>query len=235
MRKAQSLSDWDTTIAAYLSSRHALGRAYLHEEWVFTRLRRFLVQAGATELDEALFERWRAQFYRLGSSARSMYERTVYNFCRYRRRTHPGCFVPDAMSLARQKPYPLPTIIDPEQVVRLLDHVSGLSPGTRSPLRAQALRLAVVLLYTAGLRRGEVVRLTLGDVDAQAGLLRIRSRSSTSPAGFHCRPAPVPRFRTSLPCADARDSTMGLVRRCCARWARVATAGTACSTHSSVR
>jgi integrase len=36
------------------------------------------------------------------------------------------------------------------------------------------MRLAVVLLYTAGLRRGELVRLTLGDVDAQAGVLRIR-------------------------------------------------------------
>ncbi len=36
------------------------------------------------------------------------------------------------------------------------------------------MRLAVVLLYTAGLRRGELVRLTLGDTDAQGGVLRIR-------------------------------------------------------------
>ena len=36
------------------------------------------------------------------------------------------------------------------------------------------LRLALVLLYTAGLRRGELVRLTLGDVDPRAGVLRIR-------------------------------------------------------------
>jgi integrase len=65
-------------------------------------------------------------------------------------------------------------MIEPAQVVRLLDHVSGLCPGGRSPLRAAALRLAVVLRYTAGLPRGEVVRLTLGDVDAHAGVLRIR-------------------------------------------------------------
>ena len=36
------------------------------------------------------------------------------------------------------------------------------------------LRLAVVLLYTAGLARGEVAGLTLGDVDAEAGVVRVR-------------------------------------------------------------
>jgi integrase len=36
------------------------------------------------------------------------------------------------------------------------------------------MRFAIVLLYTAGLRRGEVVRLTLSDVDTKDGVLRIR-------------------------------------------------------------
>lgn len=36
------------------------------------------------------------------------------------------------------------------------------------------MRFAVILLYTAGLRRGEVVRLQLADVDAGQGVLRIR-------------------------------------------------------------
>lgn len=44
----------------------------------------------------------------------------------------------------------------------------------RSPLRPAVMRLAVVLLYTAGLRRGELVRLALGDVDSTRGVLRIR-------------------------------------------------------------
>ena len=43
--------------------------------------------------------------------------------------------------------------------------------GTGGPV---VLRLAVVLLYTAGLRRGELLRLTLADVDPTAGVLRIR-------------------------------------------------------------
>ena len=42
-----------------------------------------------------------------------------------------------------------------------------------------------MLLYTAGLRRGEVARLTLGDVDAGAGCCGSANPSSTSRAG--CR------------------------------------------------
>jgi integrase len=37
------------------------------------------------------------------------------------------------------------------------------------------MRLAVVLLYTAGLRRGELLRLTLADVDPRHGILQIRA------------------------------------------------------------
>ncbi|MGH7593107.1 MAG: tyrosine-type recombinase/integrase, partial [Gemmatimonadales bacterium] len=43
-----------------------------------------------------------------------------------------------------------------------------------NPLRAQTMRIAVVLLYTAGLRRGELLRLRLADVNANDGVLHIR-------------------------------------------------------------
>ncbi len=36
------------------------------------------------------------------------------------------------------------------------------------------MRMAIVLLYTAGLRRGELIRLLLADVEAHNGILRIR-------------------------------------------------------------
>lgn len=174
MLDALCMDAWDAAVAAYLTSRHAIGRAYRKEEVILRELRGFLVRAGATDLDPALFDRWRAQFHHLSSSTRVVREHTVYKFYRYRRRSDPGCFLPDWESLARQKPHALPTIIEPGQVVQLLAFVSQLPPGSRSPVRAQAMRLAVVLLFTAGLRRGEVVRLTLGDVDERAGVLRIR-------------------------------------------------------------
>jgi integrase len=168
------LVNWDAAVAAYLANRRTYGRTYRKEEQILGRVRAYLAQAGANDLDEPLFDRWRAQFYQRSSSTRVTYERVVYKFCRYRHRSEPDCFLPDWASLARLKPYALPTIIESEQVARLLQYASGLPGGTRSPLRPKVMRLAFVLLYTTGLRRGELVRLKLGDVDADAGVLHIR-------------------------------------------------------------
>ena len=174
MSDGHNLDAWDAMVASFLASRLVIGRDYRNERWILRNLRSFLEGSGATDLDAALFDRWRAQFQHLGSSARFAREHTVNKLCRYRRRSVPDCFLPDQESLARQKPHALATIIEPAQVAHLLACASQLAPGSRSPVRAQVMRLAVVLLYTAGLRRGELVRLTLGDADAQAGVLRIR-------------------------------------------------------------
>ncbi len=174
MPEVNNLACWDAALAAYLDSRHAIGRRYAKEESILGSLRDFLVRAGASDLDAELFDRWRAQFFHLSASTRVIREQTVSKFCRYRRRREPGCFLPDRASLARQKPYRLPTIVAPQQVAQILECASHLSSAGSRRLRPSVMRLAVVLLYTAGLRRGELIRLTLGDVDADAGVLRIR-------------------------------------------------------------
>lgn len=174
MSTRNPLAAWDAAVSAYLTNRRALGRTYQKEEYTLNRVRRFLMSQGAADLDEPLFNHWRTPFYRLSNRTRIIGERTVYNFCRYRRRGEPRCFVPDPSSFARPKPMPLPRIIEREQVIRLLRYVSALMPTAGEPLRPMVLRLAILLLYTAGLRRGELQRLTLGDVDAHRGVLFIR-------------------------------------------------------------
>ena len=167
------LASWDVAVTAYLTSRHALGRAYKKEEIILDNVRAFLVKADAIDLDQPLFDQWREPFYRLSPSTRVVREHTVYNFCRYRRRSEADCFLPDPGSFARQHPQPLPTLIEHEQVVELLSYVSQLRPRPHEALRPAVLRLAIILLYTTGLRRGELVRLTLADVDARQGVLFI--------------------------------------------------------------
>lgn len=174
MSNRNPLAVWDTDVAAYLANRRALGRAYDNDEYSLNRLRRFLAESNAPDLNEPLFNRWRASFYRASNRTRVMRERAVYRFCRYRRRSDPGCFLPDPSSFTRAKPLPLPRIIEREQVVQLLNYASALMPTSRDPLRPAVLRLAILLLYTTGLRRGELVRLPLADVDAQHGVLFIR-------------------------------------------------------------
>lgn len=64
--------------------------------------------------------------------------------------------------------------VKPAEVARMLAMADSLASTANSPLRPAVMRLAVVLLYTAGLRRGELLRLTLADVDPGHGILRIR-------------------------------------------------------------
>ena len=174
MSTRNPLAAWDAAVKAYLANRRALGRIYEKEEYTLNRVRRFLAGQHATDLNEQLFARWREPFARLSNRTRIIRERTVYNFCRYRRRSEPDCFLPDPSSFTRFQPMPLPRIIEREQVVRLLRYVSALMPTAHEPLRPTVLRLAILLLYTSGLRRGELLRLTLGDVDARRGVLFIR-------------------------------------------------------------
>ena len=49
-----------------------------------------------------------------------------------------------------------------------------LRASVGSPLRPEVYRLAIVLLYTAGLRRGELIRLVIGDYDPAQRTLLVR-------------------------------------------------------------
>lgn len=55
---------------------------------------------------------------------------------------------------------------------------SSPKPGTRSPIRAAVMRIATVLLYRAGPRRGELLRLSLDDVNVNGGVLGIHNSKS---------------------------------------------------------
>ena len=58
--------------------------------------------------------------------------------------------------------------------MRLLDMVNALPCARTSPLRPENLRLAIVILYTTGLRLGELIRLTLTDYESRSHTLLIR-------------------------------------------------------------
>ena len=164
----------DPVITRYLAHRRALGRQYDMQERTLHSLTGFLVQAGESDLSSGLFESWCRMFASLTANVRRARQVAVRNFCLYRQRTEPRCFVPDINRFARTQPHPAPIILTPAQVGKLLELADTREATATSPLRPYVLRLALVLLYTAGLRRRELVRLTLADVDAHAGVLRVR-------------------------------------------------------------
>lgn len=177
MRESSPLHRFDAAVQAFISSRRALGRAIRLDEYVLRRLRAYLARAGYSDLDAESFERWRRRLRHCTHNTQVDWAMMVYRFCRYRRRRESRCFLPQRWTLGRHRPYPLPTPIEADQVRRLLDFI-GRRPSSSSAGRAlphAAQRLAIVLMYTAGLRRGEAARLRMEDVDVETGVMRIVS------------------------------------------------------------
>ena len=98
----------------------------------------------------------------------------VRNFCLYRRRDLPAAFVPDERLFPSEHQVIRPHLFTEAEVLRLLDLVKALPSALTSPLRRENLHLAIVILYTTGLRLGELVRLTLRDYDSRSQTLLIR-------------------------------------------------------------
>jgi integrase len=61
-----------------------------------------------------------------------------------------------------------------EDEVRCLLQAARTFPSPRAPLRSATLYTMFILAYCAGLRLGELVRLTLGDMDFRDGTMEIR-------------------------------------------------------------
>lgn len=174
MSAATSHSALYPWITRYLEMKAALGCQCQNEHYVLRMLDRFLAEQRA-DLTAQSFMRWCQSQCHLKSGVRRERMRIARNLCLYRRRTEPDCFVParDLFPVAHQpvRPY----IFTDTDIVRLLQAATALQPGASSPMRAEVFRLAIILLYTTGLRRGELVRLTIGDYDATTQTLLVRT------------------------------------------------------------
>ena len=151
----------------YVDLKRALGRGFDMPSRTLQSLDRFLHEQRATytDLDSAAFHAWRRTHEHVASGVRRVRMLEVRAFCLYRRRTEPQCFVPDLSSFPsyhqRLKPY----IFSESDIVKLLRATAGLERKPASPLRPEVIRLAIILLFTTGMRRGELLGLTIGDYD----------------------------------------------------------------------
>jgi site-specific recombinase XerD len=164
-------------ITAYLQLHRSLGKIYRREEDILHSLDDFLAiqLPWAEELHGRIFNQWCDTFSDLTPTVRRNRMRVVRNFCLYRQRSHPHSFIPDIMTFPANHSQFIPYILSTTDVARLLSAALQLPASPQSPLRPQVIRLAIVLLYTSGLRRGELLRLTLGDYNSSESTLLIRS------------------------------------------------------------
>lgn len=166
-----------STITRYLELNFALGKRYKHEITTLKSLDRFLTQfpRASQDLTAETFHAWCQSQAGLTPRVRRYRMLMIRRFCRYRRRTMPDCFVPDPSLFPMPGQTVTPYIFSETEVARLMRAASSLQRRTYSPLRPEVVRLAIVLLYTTGLRVGELLRLVVGDFDPREGTLIVRA------------------------------------------------------------
>jgi integrase len=162
--------------ARYVALKRTLGRRFDNPTRTLQLLDQFLKNGSTTypDLNAAAFQVWCQTHENVASGVRRFRMMVVYRFCLYRRRTEPRCFVPDPMLFPKPHQTVKPYIFSVHEVERLLQAASGLKRVPSSPLRPEVIRLAIVLLFTTGIRRRELLHLTVGDYDREHATLLVR-------------------------------------------------------------
>ncbi len=165
-------SDFLDDARHYLNHSPATCRGY---RYAYTDFRRFLVQApGRAERRARLYdiEGWVAWNRKrgLGPVSTNTYWRALQVFFKYLERRD-SIQNPFRGLRMPQLPARIPKARTPEECRRILLAAAHF-PWTTEFQRARAIAIFSVLIY-AGLRRGEVLRLHHGDVNLEAGTLRV--------------------------------------------------------------
>ena len=161
------------TITQYLALKQALGRGYYGEYRVLVSLDASLATQDS-DLTSDSFARWCQSQEHVRSGVRRNRMRIVRNLTLYRRRREPSCFVPDAALFPPLHQPVQPYIFTHGEIAALYHAAKALEPSQVCPLRADMFSLAIALLYTTGLRRGELLRMTIGDYDTREKTLIVR-------------------------------------------------------------
>ncbi len=169
-------SAWGERIREHIALMRSLGYRYTTSEKILRRFDRFLQRRpdlAGQPLPE-LIGAWR----QAGDGAEHALaaQRCGRMLSKAQRRHDPDAPIvpwdPRLMREVRAK-HRRPYLYTPEQIAQLLATARAL-PSPRSPLRPLCVYTMFVLGYCAGLRLGEIVRLTLGDVNLQDGVIEIR-------------------------------------------------------------
>jgi integrase/recombinase XerD len=159
----------------YLSVQRALGRDYETEERTLLGLDFFLVRRypRAGRLTAAMFAAWATGLHSLCPTTARMRMLCVRKFCCHFARARPGMFIPDLRTFPKEVPHQAPYLLSEPEVARLLAATATLRFTRSNPLHPQTIRLALLLTFCCGLRRGEILKLRLADIDTEEMVLRI--------------------------------------------------------------
>jgi len=159
----------------YLSVQRALGRDYATPERTLRGLDFFLVRRypRARRFTPAIFAAWAAGLHSLCPTTARIRMLCVRKFCCHLARSRSGVFIPDLRAFPKELPHQAPYLISESEVARVLAAATKLRSTRSNPLHPQTIRMAFLLAFCCGLRKGEVLKLRLADIDTEEMVLRI--------------------------------------------------------------
>jgi site-specific recombinase XerD len=164
------------TLTAFIDLKRALGRLYRNETATLYHLDQFLHRhyPRARRIRAEMFSRWSKELASLVPRVRHRNQCVVREFLIFQARGDAHAFIPDPTMFCKPSPTQSPRLITEAEMARLLNAASQVPPSFANPLRAETLRIGLVLLFCCGLRVGELLRLRLGDIDPAQRLLHIQ-------------------------------------------------------------
>lgn len=166
------------SLRRYLATQRTLGRAYRVEEDALRHWDDFLRRHfGKTRaIRSQMFQRWAQTLpATLHPTVRRNRMRIVRNFLLFHARRHPRTPIPDLRTFPKPIPHQAPRLVSPAEMARVLAAATLLPPSHQNPLRSATIRLALILLYCCGLRRGELLRLRIRHFDPQQNVLHVEN------------------------------------------------------------
>jgi integrase/recombinase XerD len=164
-------------IERFLQYKRAAGCRYREEEAALRHLDRFLgthLAAARPIITLDVVRAYVAQGGKRADATREHRLSLVRQLCRFLVVEDPRHQVPPVRFLGiHRRPF-VQRVLSREEGRRFLAACGNYPPARCSPLRGMVHGTALMLLYLTGLRLGEALRLTIGDVDLPAGLLQVR-------------------------------------------------------------
>lgn len=173
---ARFQSRFATSLQAYVDLKRALGRIYAGETAVLRHWDNFVHRRypRARQVRAEMFTDWTKTLVSLTSTGSRCFHRIARNFLLFHARSHPDTFIPDRLTFPKPAPVVTPRLVSDVEMGRALAAVRQLPPSSGNALRAETFSIGLLLLFCCGLRRRELLRLTLGDIQAEQTVLHIR-------------------------------------------------------------
>jgi site-specific recombinase XerD len=163
------------SLQQFLDLKRTLGRSYALEAATLSHWDRFLHRQypKAKDVRAAMFYDWVKELKHLSPTVLRSWQRIVRKFLLFYARDHVGTFIPDVLTFPKPTPPQPPRLVSEAEMALVIQCARQLAPSHTNPLRAETISLGLMLLFCCGLRRGELLRVKLGDLDKDQSLIRI--------------------------------------------------------------